>query len=95
MENSFRFYTNKSCRYLPCHDVEDVENFNCLFCYCPLYFLDDCGGNYKNNHGIKDCSNCLIPHRPNGYDYITNKIAEINKEKAMKYLLDKKKEKND
>ena len=25
---------------------------------------------------IKDCSNCLIPHRCDGYDYINNKLKE-------------------
>lgn len=86
MENSYRFYTNKDCMYLPCHKVDDIENFNCLFCYCPLYFIEDCGGNYVDKRGVKDCSNCLIPHRPSGYDYITKKIGEINIEKVKARL---------
>ena len=92
MENSYRFYTNKDCKYLPCHDVKDVDKFNCMFCYCPLYFLDDCGGNYKDNHGIKDCSNCLIPHGPNGYDIINKKIMEVNEKRVMERLLSTEKE---
>ncbi|GMG95945.1 cysteine-rich small domain-containing protein [Tepidimicrobium xylanilyticum] len=81
MKNSYRFYRNIDCEYFPCHNVKDEENFNCLFCYCPLYFLEECGGNYFDNNGIKDCTNCLIPHRPRGYDYVKEKIMEINKQK--------------
>ncbi len=79
MENSYRFYKNLDCAYFPCHKVENSEDFNCMFCYCPLYLLDDCGGNYKDSMGIKDCSDCLIPHRPKGYDYINEKLMDINR----------------
>lgn len=87
MENSYKFYNNKDCIYLPCHKVKNVDNFNCMFCYCPLYFLEDCGGNYKDRHGIKDCSDCLIPHGPNGYDIINKKIMEVNEKRVMERLL--------
>lgn len=76
MENSFRFYSNKACEYFPCHKVDNADEFNCMFCYCPLYLLDECGGNYIINSGVKDCSNCLIPHKVAGYDYINNKLIE-------------------
>lgn len=79
MKHSYRFFRNLDCEYFPCHRVKDEENFNCLFCYCPLYFLQECGGNHFDNKGIKDCTNCLIPHGPKGYDYINNKIMEINR----------------
>ena len=46
MKNSYRFFQKKSCEYFPCHKVKDSSEFNCLFCYCPLYALgDNCGGN--------------------------------------------------
>ena len=35
----FAFYTNKECEYYPCHPVPEGTEFNCLFCYCPLYML--------------------------------------------------------
>ncbi len=78
-KNSYRFFCNKECQYFPCHKTEDLDNFNCLFCYCPLYALGDkCGGNFRYlPSGIKDCSNCLVPHRPEGYNYITSKYLEI------------------
>jgi Zn-finger protein len=39
---------------------------------------DNCGGNFKFIHGIKDCSNCLIPHSKNGYDYIMSKWSQVS-----------------
>ena len=60
------FYQNRDCKYFPCHRTDDPENFNCHFCYCPLYSLDDeCGGTFSyNKKGIKDCTCCLRPHAP-------------------------------
>lgn len=85
MSENFKFYQNKKCEFFPCHKVKDSSKFNCLFCYCPLYMLkDDCGGNFIYNNGIKDCTNCTIPHGPNGYDHIMskmNKVIKIGSEK--------------
>lgn len=70
--NNYQFFENKQCEYYPCHKFQPI---NCLFCYCPLYYLKDCGGNYQTlKSGIKDCSNCQLPHTEKGYDYIVNKI---------------------
>ena len=78
MEN-YKFINNNKCEFFPCHKTEDEDNFNCLFCYCPLYALgDQCGGNFKyTEKGIKDCSDCLLPHKRKGYGYITGKYQEI------------------
>ena len=79
---SYKFFSNKKCEYFPCHKVENPENFNCMFCYCPLYFFGDkCGGNFEILHnGIKDCSNCMIPHSLNAHDFIVNKaFSELQK----------------
>lgn len=84
MENSYKYYKNTACEFFPCHRVKDDEVFNCMFCYCPLYLLEECGGNYIDNYGVKDCSNCLIPHKTEGYDYINKKIMEKNREEARK-----------
>jgi Zn-finger protein len=48
-----------------------------------LYFLEECGGNNKLINGIKDCSNCMIPHGKIGYDYIVGKIMESNKKRTF------------
>ncbi len=79
MENSYRFFQNRECKYFPCHQVKDDSTFNCLFCYCPLYTLgDQCGGNCTyTDRGIKNCTNCTLPHNPMGYDYILNRFADL------------------
>ena len=78
-KNSERFFQNRECPYFPCHPKADPESFNCLFCYCPLYALGErCGGNFHwTETGIKDCTDCLVPHSVGGYDYIIRKFPEI------------------
>lgn len=74
----YKYFTNEQCEYYPCHEANKDGFFNCLFCFCPLYSMkEDCGGNHVyTESGIKDCSNCLIPHLENGYEYIINKLKE-------------------
>ncbi|EHJ47873.1 cysteine-rich small domain protein [Solidesulfovibrio carbinoliphilus subsp. oakridgensis] len=74
MQNSHRFFQNTGCRYFPCHPGADPAAFNCLFCFCPLYFLPDCGGDPVLRQGVKDCTACLRPHRPEGYDAILDRL---------------------
>jgi len=39
---------------------------------------DKCGGNFSyNKNGIKDCSNCTLPHGDNGYDHVMSKMNEV------------------
>lgn len=75
--SSYQFFENKNCEYFPCH--EGLENFNCMFCYCPLYNRADCPGNpeYYDVDGkkIKACINCNFPHQPDNYE----KIIELLK----------------
>ena len=75
MKNSYKFYQNTDCEYFPCHEVSDTENFSCLFCYCPLYKMENCGGTYEMlPNGIKDCTHCTIPHK--NYDAVIAKLKE-------------------
>ena len=78
---NFKFFRHTACEYFPCHQLKGgmaEEDFNCLFCYCPLYALgEDCGGNFTYYKGVKDCTNCLIPHSRNAYDYITSRFGEL------------------
>ena len=76
---AFSFFTNKKCECFPCHTGIDPEEFNCLFCYCPLYMLGDrCGGNFTyTKSGIKNCSDCVLPHKKSNYGYITERFNEI------------------
>ena len=80
----YKFFQNKECEYFPCHKVDNPEDFNCLFCYCPLYFLGDkCGGNFQyTKSGIKSCVNCNRPHLRENYDEIIAalKASRIGKE---------------
>lgn len=77
MEN-YKFFSNTECQYYPCHKGLN-KNFNCLFCYCPLYALGDkCGGNFVYlENGVKSCENCSLPHGENGYEYVMSKIGEL------------------
>ena len=77
----YAFFSHRACEYFPCHPGADPENFNCLFCYCPLYVLGGrCGGNFTwLPNGRKDCSGCLRPHDPDNYEAILEKFPEIVK----------------
>lgn len=80
---SYKFFQNKNCEYFPCHKIKNKDEFNCIFCYCPLYFLNNCKQNYKIiNNNIKDCSNCIFPHKKENYDKIINLIIKHNEEQA-------------
>ena len=78
-ECNYSFTQHRACEFFPCHKTDDPENFNCLFCYCPLYTLGSkCGGNFVYlENGHKDCSNCLVPHRRSSYSYIISKYPEL------------------
>ena len=76
-KNSFRYFRNHDCKYFPCHAI-DGEDFNCLFCFCPLYRFDDCGGTYEySKKGIKMCMDCSMPHIPKNYDAIIDKLKKV------------------
>ena len=76
---NFKFFQHRECEFFSCLKTEDEETFNCLFCYCPLYALgENCGGNFKyTEDGIKDCSDCLVPHKRKNYEYIMSKFRDI------------------
>ncbi len=78
---NYKFFQNTKCENFPCHKIEKLEDFNCLFCYCPLYFLGEkCGGNfYFTNSGIKSCKNCNFPHKRENFDEINLRLKEILK----------------
>ena len=78
-QKHFSYFCNRECEYFPCHKTNDPDNFNCLFCYCPLYVLGDaCGGNFTYlPNGFKDCSRCLLPHKQENYERITGRYRDI------------------
>ena len=60
----YPFFTHRACPHFPCHEGVDADDFNCLFCHCPLYTLGPrCGGDFTyTSDGTKDCSGCALPH---------------------------------
>lgn len=76
---NYAYFSNCACEYFPCHTDGTAEDFNCLFCYCPLYVLGSkCGGNFRYlENGYKDCSQCLYPHKRENYSQILKRYQEI------------------
>ena len=78
MEKKYSFFQHKECEYFPCHPTERPEDFNCLFCYCPLYALGkNCGGDFRYVKGTKDCSSCIRPHLRENFDMVQNRFEEL------------------
>lgn len=78
-KNGNQFFQNRECEHFPCHPGVPEGEFNCLFCYCPLYPLGkQCGGNYLyTEKNIKSCKNCAFPHFREHYGLITGRFGEI------------------
>ena len=83
-DKAYSFFSHRRCEYFPCHPTGDPENFNCLFCYCPLYALGRaCGGNFRyTEKGVKNCSRCTLPNRRESYGYIIAKLREMVRQMA-------------
>ena len=79
MSQYYKFFQNKKSEYFPCHKGIPEADFNCLFCYCPLYALGkSCGGNYEFlENGVKSCMNCAFPHHRKNYDLVNARFGEI------------------
>ena len=76
-EKKYAFFPHTQCEAFPCHAGIAPEAFNCLFCYCPLFHLDDCGGTFTRlPTGGKDCSECALPHAKDNYDTVIAKLME-------------------
>ena len=98
--NSYRFFQNRECEFFPCHEVQDEDAFNCLFCYCPLYLDDNCIGSPEyiitgRGQRIKDCSSCLVVHSPEMYDKVIahlrrqDEILRVDLSKMKSLLMDR------
>ena len=81
---NFKYFQHRECEYFPCHEGADPDNFNCLFCYCPLYFLGDkCGGNFTfTKKDIKNCTGCIRPHLKESYGIITETLKAACRDMA-------------
>ena len=74
---NFKHFAHKECEFFPCHGD---ENQNCLFCYCPLAFLE-CPGQYtviESPPGVKrkDCSQCTVTHGKSGWEIVQKWVRE-------------------
>ena len=80
---AYAFFCHRDCEYFPCHKGVPEEDFNCLFCYCPLYFLGPrCGGHFTyTKKGVKNCVNCTVPHERKNFGRIVA-ILRANLDKA-------------
>jgi len=76
---AYAFFQNRACEKFPCHKGVAEEDFNCLFCYCPLYALGErCGGAFHyTEKGYKSCIDCNFPHKRENYDKITARYGEL------------------
>ena len=80
MSENFKFFQNSKCEFFPCHKINNPDEFNCLFCYCPLYMLkDECGGNFTYKNDIKNCTFCTVPHLKGGYEHVMSKMKQVIK----------------
>ena len=81
----YSYFCNRECEFFPCHNA-DSDNFNCLFCYCPLYALGECcGGNFSYRPtGVKDCSACVFPHLRENYGAVVERFGNLVEEVKQK-----------
>ena len=77
----YTWFQNRECEYFPCHKGVREDEFNCLFCYCPLYRAPDCRGSFVMRNVVKDCSYCLLPH--NGLESYAYILAKLREEKLF------------
>ena len=82
---SEKYFENVACPYYPCHKFPDTEgpiHMNCLFCFCPLYHMENCPGNptYKEKNGkiIKVCTNCTFPHIRDNYEIVMDTMRRAD-----------------
>ena len=77
---SASFFQNRFCPSFPCHKGVDEADFNCLFCYCPLYALGArCGGGFRiNEKGVKTCVDCALPHVRANYRRVLDRWPELS-----------------
>ena len=78
-EPRYRFFRHRDCEMFPCHTGVPPEDFNCLFCYCPLYALGEaCGGQFSYTaSGVKNCKDCNFPHRRENYGAVLSRFPEL------------------
>lgn len=77
---SASFFQNRGCPSFPCHTGIPEDEFNCMFCYCPLYTLGiRCGGSFRiSEKGVKSCAGCAFPHVRANYRRVLARWPELS-----------------
>jgi len=81
LKADFHFFQNTQCRYFPCHGKKrgtgsvPIEDFNCMFCHCPLFFIN-CGIKVPMLKGFKDCSTCTRIHDKDGWKFVMARLRD-------------------
>ena len=76
------FFQHRDCDFFPCHEGVELDRFNCMLCYCPLYALGEaCGGSFTyTEKGYKNCTGCCIPHiGDSGVRLVRDRYQELAK----------------
>ena len=83
----YAFFQNRECEFFPCHATNAPADFNCLFCFCPLYGVPECGGCYTyTKDGMKDCSACLLPHQRENFRLVIRRLCKATGKKETDFL---------
>lgn len=84
---AYAFFCNRACEFFPCHETDDEENLNCLFCFCPLYpFGSACGGTFSyTKDGVKDCGACLLPHLRENFGIVAERSARLSRRWGLEH----------
>jgi Zn-finger protein len=75
----------KDCNYYPCHDGIIEEEYQCEFCFCPIYpcNIEKTGGKIisgRDGSQIWDCSDCIIVHEKENFNKIKKGLHNIIQE---------------
>lgn len=68
MKNSYKFFENLGCKYYPCHSGIKKGEFNCLYCFCPIFVV-------CKRHSKSGCEFCKVPHDKGSYKFM---MLELN-----------------
>lgn len=76
---NWKHLQDTKCEFFPCHKLDDPSKFNCRFCYCPAFLIDNCPGIEGGyavilENGYKDCSACTINHNVDTFNVILDAV---------------------
>ena len=78
-DKHYSFFSNRECEYFHAikGQIRKISTVYSATARCML-FGDKCGGIFRyTENGIKDCTNCQLPHKRKNYGYVTGKYQEL------------------